>query len=228
MCSRLKLPEDVVALNRALGIQWDNLTEYAPRWNVAPPALVPVVSNRAGARSLEWMRWGLVPAWATAERNLHASFNARADHVATQPVFRDAWKAGRRCLVISGGYYEWRKTDKQPFCIALADGQPMLMGGLWEEGKAAKTGEISRSCTIVTVAASERLFEIHERMPLILAAEDWAVWLGEDPSGDPAALMRSFPAERLKLWPVDKRLGNVQNEGRELAAPIDLSGPKRG
>lgn len=227
MASRFKLPEDVTALKQALRIQWDNLKDYAPRWNVAPPTPVPVVSNRAGARSLEWMRWGLRPSWATDERNLHATFNARAESVASQPVFRDAWKAGRRCLVVTSGYYEWRKTDKQPFCVALADEQPMLMAGLWEEGKASKDGEAQRSCTIVTVAANERLGELHERMPVILAPEAWAAWLGEEPGIDPATLLKAFPAERLKLWPVDKRLSNVSNEGRELAAPIKLSVPKR-
>ena len=37
-----------------------------------------------------------------------------------QLAFRGAWKAGRRCLVLADGYYEWRKSDKQPFAIALA------------------------------------------------------------------------------------------------------------
>jgi len=227
MAGRVKLPEDVIALKEALHIQWDNLKDYAPRWNVTPASLVPVVSNRAGARSLEWMRWGLLPSWATDERNLHATFNARADSVASQPVFRDAWKAGRRCLVVTAGYYEWRKTDKQPFCIALADDQPMLMAGLWEEGKPSKTGEPLRSCTIITIAANERFTELHERMPVILASEDWAAWLGEEPGSDPAALMKAFPAERLKMWPVDKRLSNVKNEGRELAEPVKLPAQKR-
>jgi putative SOS response-associated peptidase YedK len=227
MTGRVKLPEDVTALKQALRIQRDNLTDYAPRWNVMPASLVPVVSNRAGARSLEWMRWGLLPSWATDERNLHATFNARADSVAAQPVFRDAWKAGRRCLVVTGGYYEWRKTDKQPFCVALADAQPMLMAGLWEEGKPSKTGEPLRSCTIITIAANERFTELHERMPVILAPEDWAAWLGEEPGSDPAALLKAFPAEQLKLWPVDKRLSNVKNEGRELAEPVKLPAQKR-
>ena len=227
MCSRVKLPEDVTALKEALRIRWDNLTDYAPRWNVAPAAPVPVLSNRAAARTLEWMRWGLLPAWATDERNLYATFNARADAVATQPAFRDAWKAGRRCLVITGGYYEWRKTDKQPFCVALTSGEPMLLAGLWEEGKPGKSGEASRSCTVITVAANERLAELHERMPVILAPEAWAAWLGEDHAVDPGELMRVFPAEQLKLWPVDKRLSNVKNEGRELAEPLKLAAQQR-
>jgi len=38
----------------------------------------------------------------------------------TRAAFRGAWRAGRRCLVLADGYYEWRNADKQPFAIALA------------------------------------------------------------------------------------------------------------
>ena len=31
-------------------------------------------------------------------------------------------------------------------------------------------------------------------------------------------MLKSYPSEL--MWPVDKRVGNVQNEGRELAEPV--------
>lgn len=219
MCGRVKLPEDVTALKEELHIQWDNLADYAPCWNVAPTTPVPVVSNRAGARSLEWMRWGLIPSWASDERNLFTTFDAHADSVATKPTFREAWKAGRRCLVVTGGFYEWRKTDKQPFCIALADQRPMLMAGLWEEAN-AKLGQTMRSCTIITTEANEAFRAMHDRMPVIIGPADYAAWLGEDPGIDPSALLKSFPAERLTWWPVDKRIADVKHQGKELAEPL--------
>ncbi len=228
MCSRLKFPEDMIALRQVARIERDNLPDYAPRWNVAPPALVPVVSNRAASRSLEWMRWGLIPSWATDQRNLHATFNARAESIDAQPVFRDAWKGGRRCLVIAGGYYEWRKTDKQPFCIALESGQPMALAGLWEESKPGKNGDAGRSCTIITTAAvGDWLVDIHERMPVILEPEIWPAWLGEEPSVNPAALLKPFATSRLKRWPVDKRVSQLSCDDRDVAAPIQLPPLKR-
>lgn len=219
MCDRVMLPEDLSVLKTALNIQWDNLGDYAPRWNVAPASRVPVISNRTGARSLEQMRWGLIPSWATDERNLYSTFNAAADVVATKPAFRDAWKAGRRCLIVAGGFYQWRNTDKQPFCIALGDKQPMLLAGLWEEPN-AKLRETMRSCTIITTAANEVLANIHERMPVIVDPADYAAWLGEDVRVDPATLLKPFLADRLTSWPVDKRLADVANQGREFAEPM--------
>ena len=219
MCGRVKLPEDVSLTKELLKIQWDRLRDYEPRYNVPPTTMVPVVTSASGERSLESMRWGLIPAWARDAKNLYSTFNARADTVATKPTFRDAWKSGRRCLIVTDGFYEWRKTDKQPFCIAIGNKQPMLMAGLWEEWK-PKGGEAVRSCTIITTAANAFMADIHDRMPVIIGAEDWAAWLGEELLADPAALLKPFPPERMTHWPVDKRVGSVKNQGPELAEPL--------
>ena len=56
------------------------------------------------------------------------TFNARAETLTTRAAFRSAWQAGRRCLALADGYYEWRDTDKQPFAIALAKRGPMTLG----------------------------------------------------------------------------------------------------
>lgn len=219
MCGRVKLPDDVSELRQELAIRWDKLGEYRPRYNVAPTALVPVVTSAKGARTLEWMRWGLIPSWAKDAKIASRTFNARADGVAVKPSFRGAWRAGRRCLIATGGFYEWRKSDKQPFCVAMGNKGPMMMAGLWEEWRPPE-GERVRSSTIITTEANPVLAAIHDRMPVIIGPEDWALWLGEAPCADPAALMKPFPAERLALWPVAKRVGNVANEGPELAEPI--------
>lgn len=184
--------------------------------------MVPVVTSANGERSIEWMRWGLIPSWAKEDKISYSTFNARADGVATKPAFRGAWKAGRRCLIVTDGFYEWRKGDKQPFCIALGNKEPMMMAGLWETWR-PKEGDPIKSCTIITTEPNSLIAPLHDRMPVILGLEDWAPWLGEEPIADPASLLKPFPAERLTMWPVDKRIGNVKNQGRELAEPVPLA-----
>jgi putative SOS response-associated peptidase YedK len=58
-------------------------------------------------------------------------------------------------------------------------------------------------------------------MPVILDEADWPAWLGEE-SATPARLLSLLkPYEgQLKIWPVDRRVGNVRNKGAELALPI--------
>jgi putative SOS response-associated peptidase YedK len=58
---------------------------------------------------------GLVPWWAKDIKVGFSSINARAETVGTAPAFRDAWKKGQRCLVITDGFYEWKKPEKQPY-----------------------------------------------------------------------------------------------------------------
>lgn len=102
--------------------------------------------------------------------------NARADTVTTKPAFRDAWRRGQRCLVVTNGFYEWRKSDKQPFAIGVAaeDGL-MVMAGLWDDWT-SPAGERIRSCTVITTDANDAVGALHDRMPVIVDEKDWPKW----------------------------------------------------
>jgi SOS response associated peptidase (SRAP) len=67
MCGRARLSSDVSEIKLVFSIPPDRPTpNVAPSWNVAPTDPLPVVryDTRAGERSLDVMRWGLVPFWA--------------------------------------------------------------------------------------------------------------------------------------------------------------------
>lgn len=83
-------------------------------------------------------------------------------------------------------------------------------------------GEPIKSCTIITTDANALIAPLHDRMPVIVGAEDVAAWLGEEPIADPATLLKPFAPERLAMWPVDRRVGNVKNEGAQLAEPVAI------
>jgi putative SOS response-associated peptidase YedK len=98
----------------------------------------------------------------------------------------------------------------------------MVMAGLWAKWKDPKSGDEIQSCTILTTNSNTVMGELHNRMPVILAESDWAKWLGEEPPTDEEllAMLRPSPDEVLKIWPVDKRVGNVRNKGAELVLAI--------
>jgi putative SOS response-associated peptidase YedK len=106
-----------------------------------------------------------------------STFNARADSISEKPAFRGAWKAGRRCLIVTDGFYEWRKGDKQPFAIARANDQLTVFAGLWEEWKSP--AGVIKTCTIITTESNTLIAPLHDRMPVILAEEDWPAWLAK-------------------------------------------------
>jgi len=92
--------------------------------------------------------------------------------VRTLPTFRDAY-ARRRCIIPVDGFFEWKaikgQKAKQPYAIAMKDGSPFGLGGLWENWKDPNSGEWIRTFAIITTDANELVGEIHDRMPLILA-----------------------------------------------------------
>jgi putative SOS response-associated peptidase YedK len=174
-----------------------------------------------GRRISEVMRWGLIPRWAKDIKAGYSTFNARADSIADKPAFREAWKRGQRCLVVTDGFYEWRKKDRQPFAIAMADGDLMVKAGLWDEW-VSPAGERIKSCTVITCEPNGVVGVLHDRMPVILEEKDWPRWLGEQPATEQElqALLVPCADERLKIWPVHKRVGNVRNNSRDLAEPV--------
>ena len=73
----------------------------------------------------------------------------------------------------------------------------------------------------VTTAANPLLAPVHDRMPVILARENWPAWLGERAadSEELKSLLIPYPAEDMVIWPVDKRVGNVKNKDPSLIEP---------
>jgi putative SOS response-associated peptidase YedK len=232
MCGRAKLPEDVSEIKLDLKIDFDTIGDYRPRWNAAPTSQLPVVVASGGARMLTAMRWGLIPAWASDTKIGYSTFNARAEDIETRPAFRAAWRAGRRCLVIADGYYEWRAADKQPFAVALGNHGPMTFAGLWEVWRdpAIPDAKPLKSFAIITTQANDILKPLHDRMPALLTPQSWAAWLGESPANesDLKAMLRPYPDAAMTYWPVDRRVSNAKNEGPDLFAPLSTLPAGRG
>jgi putative SOS response-associated peptidase YedK len=64
--------------------------------------------------------------------------------------------------------------------------------------------------------------EIHDRMPLILAPSDYNRWLSEE--ADPRDLLRPFPAEPMRIWPISTRVNKPENDEPSLLEPVAVTG----
>jgi putative SOS response-associated peptidase YedK len=149
-------------------------------YNIAPTDTVDVVKfANGGTTELVPMRWGLIPYWWKKPlKQLPATFNARAEGVASKPMFRDALKR-HRCIIPASGYYEWikRPDGKQPYFISAADGGVLSFAGLWDRWKTPESGEPVASCTIIVTDANALTRPIHDRMPVLLDKADIEFWL---------------------------------------------------
>ena len=225
MCARAKLVTDISEIKLAFRIPGPPIN-VPPRWNGAPTQDFPIIRRNfdTGMRSLDLLRWGLVPRWADGEKVAFATINAKSETLATTASFRDAWRGGRRCIIPLDAFYEWKTLPggrKQPYAISRIDGRLMAVAGLWE-GKRLSDGSILRTFTIITTAANALLAKLHDRMPVVLDEADIPVWLGEIEASLEAvrALLKPCPATWLKLTPVDMRMSNVRNQDAVDCQPV--------
>jgi putative SOS response-associated peptidase YedK len=152
------------------------------------------------------------------------AFNARAESVATKPMFRQAF-ARRRLLVPVDGFYEWAavpgSSRKQPYFFRRADGDPVVLAGLWEYW--ARDEQERRSATVLTSRAGPDM-TVHDRQPVVLESQDWARWL--DPGTGDEDFLRTLLVPRsgvLVHHPVVLGVSSVRNDGPYLveeAAPM--------
>jgi len=142
--------------------------------------------------------------------------------VVTKEPHPNAFKS-RRCLIPTEGFYEWKKEGraKTPLLIHRKDGEPFGMAGLWERWH-GKDDETIESCTIIVTEANALVRDLHDRMPVILAPEDYAAWL--DPENNDAECLRAMlrPAEP-KAWTlveVSRKVNSQKNDGPDLIEPV--------
>jgi len=99
--------------------------------------------------------------------------------------------------------------DKHVLALAL---------GATENCKDPTSGEWVRTFAIITTDANDLVGDIHDRMPLILARGDYARWLSDEP--DPHDLMRPFPADPMRMWPISTRVNKPENDEPSILDPV--------
>jgi putative SOS response-associated peptidase YedK len=226
MCGRFTLNQSSSALAEFFCI--DNIPDLATQYNIAPTQKVATVLHNpeTNQRQFHQLTWGLIPGWMKDPKMGVKLINARSETVAEKPAFRAAFHH-RRCLVLADGFYEWKRENgqKQPFYFRLSDGQPFAFAGLWERWRSPQhnsDGEEIRSCTILTTTANELVQPIHERMPVILAPQDYDLWLNSQMPTSEALqqLLCPYPAEAMTAYPVSRLVNNSRQNSSECIIPL--------
>jgi putative SOS response-associated peptidase YedK len=227
MCGRYTLTrhEKVVDdLQASLGMsaqgEW-----WKPRFNVAPTQPAPVVTLHDGKRTVELMRWGLLPHWAGRDGTKPPlMINARIEGIDAKPFFRDALKR-KRCLVPADGFFEWRREGKgktaikQPLYFHPRAHKLFAFAGLWARAR-TDAGEIL-SFTIITGPPNELVKPVHDRMPVVLAESAYDAWLDPTLDVDGArALLGIPPVGDWIAEPVSKQVNSANNDDPTCIAAI--------
>jgi putative SOS response-associated peptidase YedK len=228
MCGRYTLKSRAETISEIFGVP---VTSTLPeRFNIAPSQQVLAIREQPGShqRELVALQWGLVPFWADDPEIGDRMTNARSETAATKPAFRASFRS-RRCLIVADGFYEWqaRNCTKQPYYIRLKSGRPFGIAGLWDRWD--KSGERLETCTILTCDANEPMLAIHDRMPVVIPPESFAVWLdpAEHEPGRLSRLLRPFHPDEMTASPVSTLVNNVRNDSATCIEPANISAPEK-
>ena len=230
MCGRFTLTRrerDQLALE--LGVDPADIPEdtYKPRWNIAPTDPHWIVRLKYEDREVLPAKWGLVNTWARDAKRAAKQINARAETVATNAAFREAFLR-RRCVVPADGFFEWRgdAKNRQPIWFHRADGGLILFAGLYESWQPV-INEWQRTFTIVTTEANALLEPVHDRMPVILLDDAADRWM--DPRETDLEALQSLlvpaPPDLLIATPVSQRANSVKNDDPSVLEPAETAQP---
>lgn len=219
MCGRFAIthsPEEIRAM-----FGYAEQPNFPPRYNVAPTQPVPIVLRDGAARHFMLVRWGFLPGWVKDPRDFPLVINARGETIAEKPAFRAAVRH-RRCLVPADAFYEWRREgrQRQPYMIRRRDRGLMAFAGIWETYATPEGSEID-TMALVTTAANGTVAALHERMPVIIAPEDFERWLDTaNPRLETALdLIRPAPDDLLDLVPVGQAINRATVDDPSVQEP---------
>ena len=198
MCNLYRMTKGVDEIARLFAAEPDRGANFAEEVYPGYPGLV-VAEGRARA-----MNWGF-PLILTGKQGQKLRpkpvTNAREDKLRT--AFWQGSFTRRRCLIPVSA---WAEPQGKPGQMtrswySLPGGESFAVAGLWRAS--AEWGEVY---TLVMAESSPQMAEVHDRMPVILAPEDWSRWTGGSQE-QAVALCRTWPGELIADHTADRWAG---------------------
>jgi putative SOS response-associated peptidase YedK len=228
MCGRFTLTyREKERLAEELGVNVEEIDDalYKPRYNIAPTDPHWIVRMRYEDREILPAKWGLVNSWAKDAKRAAKQINARAETIATNNAFREAFTK-RRCVIPADGFFEWigAGTNRQPIWFHRPDGKLILFAGLYESWPATHDNW-QRTFTIITTTPNAVTSPIHDRMPVILSGHAVDYWLDpqEEDTESLKALLVPAPDDLLVTQSVSQRVNSVKNDDPSCLEPAEAA-----
>jgi putative SOS response-associated peptidase YedK len=165
-------------------------------------------------------RWGLVPFWMK-EKPKVPHINARAETVHKLPRFEEplrtgdvsspppASTSGKRGRTATSPIARFRRKDLEPFAFT----------GVWEFSHLG--GGETLSTAMIVGEANSLVGGMHDRMPVMLKAEDCDRWLGPTTDiDDLKATLKPYEPALMEAYAVNPAVNSVKNDTEECIEPL--------
>lgn len=178
----------------------------------------------ASARTLDRLWWGLIPYWVKDANGGRKPINAKSETVVSLASFREAYKR-RRCLLPIDNFFEWRAIKgakaKQPYATAMKSGEPFALAAIWENSQRPGADWV-RTFAVITCPANDLMVHLHDRMPVIVASDNYNRWLANiEP--DPRDLLVPYPSGPMTMWPISTRVNKPDNDAAAILDPVEAA-----
>ena len=172
MCGRYYFSADRDAYERIAAMMRMLEKDYAGQYKtgeILPGDSAPGIISRAGK---------IVPIPAVfgfpGFKGSSLLINARSETAGEKKTFAECLRE-RRIVLPASGFFEWGRDPEKTKYYFTAEPRPVIyLGGLY------RTMEGACRFVILTRAANESMAEVHERMPVILGAEDVRAYLTDE------------------------------------------------
>ena len=154
----------------------------SPNYNISPNQEVFVIDQNMNIMKL---KWGIRAEWKKS-----LIINARSETMEIKKSFASL----NRCVFISDGYYEWKRSGKlkTPYYHYLPNSF-LYFGGLCNH----------KGCVIVTMDSFYYLSKVHRRQPFFLKENQIDSWIKNDKSNiifDEIVNFYKVSTEVNKIW----------------------------
>ena len=126
----------------------------------------------------------------------------------------------QRILVPANGFYEWQKQPsggKQAYYLNPASAGAMFIGGIYQH---VHDGD-SDAC-LLTTAANEWMAPLHDRMPVLVRADEAMAWLTDHQRESVLEKMKAPAEDALSALPVSDFVNSSRHDGPTCIEPINV------
>ena len=148
--------------------------------DIYPADQAPVFLAAGGGLACTWLRWGFP---VQQEQRKGLIINARCETVTDRPLFREGI-LHRRIAVPAAAFYEWDR-EKAKYTFRGKNGKVLFLAGC------CRNYGDGEHFVILTTAANKSMEPVHDRMPLLLQADQVTDWILD--AGETESLLRQIP-----------------------------------